>query len=150
MKTAATATLKYGVNGTSVQASNDWANNFSSNIDNILNSAIKAIPQWQAAVATAQAAINMSNGLTKAKAKEAAIVTKVQSVGKASFTAGIKAAALPTGGYAQFSTAWMPVVSQERSQLDISHPRGDRAANRARQAAYDAWIDTKAGQFRVK
>src|SRR5579863_3828846 len=73
MKTAATAVLNYGTNGGSTAAQTAWALNFSSNIDTILSAAIKAVPQWQAAVATAQAATNMTAGLTKAKGNEAAI-----------------------------------------------------------------------------
>lgn len=150
MKTAATAILNYGTNGGSIAAQTAWASGFSGNIDAILSAAIKAVPQWQAAVATQQAANNMTAGLTRAKGNEAAIITKVTSVGKASFTAGVNAAAAPGGDYATFSPAWMSAVTQEVQTLNVSNPRGDRAANRARQAAYDAWVDQQGGKYRVK
>jgi hypothetical protein len=150
MKTAATATLNYGNNGGSAAAQTAWANNFSANIDAILSAAIKAVPQWQAAVATQQAATNMQAGLTKAKGNEAAIISKVQGVGKASFSAGVRAAALPGGDYTTFAGAWMPAVTQERATLDISNPRGDDAANTARMLAYNSWAISKRGQYRVK
>jgi hypothetical protein len=150
VKTAAAAVTNYGTNGGSVAAQNNWAANFSSNIDAILSAAIKAVPLWQSAVATQQAATNMTNGLTRAKSNEPAIVTKVNGVGKASFTAGVKAAAAPGGDYALFAPAWMSAVASQVSGLNVTYPRGDRSQNRARQAAYDAWVDTQAGKFRVK
>lgn len=150
MKSTATAIANYGNNGGSIATQSAWAQGFSGAVDLALTNAIKAVPFWQQQVATTQAATNMTNGLTRAKSNEAAIVTKVNGVGKASFTAGVKAAALPSGDYAQFAGPWMTAVAQEVATLNVSNPRGDRAANRARQAAYDAWIDTKAGQFRVK
>jgi hypothetical protein len=150
VKTAAQAVTNYGTNGGSVAAQTNWASGVSTNIDAILSAAIKAIPLWQAAVATPQAAINMNNGLVRAKSNEPAIITKVNGVGKASYSAGVKAAAAPGGDYALFAPNWMSAVSAEMTSLNVSNPRGDRTANRARQAAYDSWVDSKAGQFRVK
>jgi hypothetical protein len=150
MKTAATAVTNYGTNGGSANAATAWASGFSTNVDAILSAAIKAIPLWQSAVATQQAATNMASGLNRAKQNEAAIITKVNGVGKNSFSAGVKAAAGPGGAYASFAPNWMAAVGSEVQQLNVSNPRGDRAANRQRQSAYDAWVDTQAGKYRVK
>ena len=150
MKTAAQAVANYGTNGGSANAANQWAADFSANITAILTAAKNAVGTWQAAVADPQSATNFQNGLNRALANTGPIVTKVNGVGKASFTAGVKAAAAPGGDYATFAPAWMTAVGQEVSQLNISNPRGDRAANRARQAAYDQWVDTQTGKFRVK
>lgn len=150
MKTAADASANYGTNGGSVAAGNLWATNFSSNIPAILQAAIDAGDRWQAALADPQALVNLKAGLARAKTQVGAIATKVTTVGKASFSAGVKAAAAATGDYSVFASKWMPAVAQEVAQLNLSNPRGDRAANRARQAAYDAWVDTQANNFRVK
>lgn len=150
MKTAAQATANYSANGSAPTSANLWAQNFTTNIPGILDAAIRAIPRWQAAVSTQLAASNMTNGLNKAKGKTAAIATKVNGVGKASFSAGVRAAGSPGGNYDAFSQQWMTAVQQERQSLDTTNPRGDRAANRQRQAAYDAWVDSQAGKFRVK
>jgi hypothetical protein len=150
IKTAATATANYGTNGGAPVAANNWAANYSADIPAILAAAVAAVPLWQTNVALPQSAINMTNGLNRAKLNAGAIATKVNGVGKASFSAGVKAAALPGGDYSTFAGAWMPAVTQQVSQLNVSNPRGTRADNRARQAAYDAWVDTQAGKFRVK
>jgi hypothetical protein len=150
IKTAATATANYGTNGGAAIAANNWATNYSADIPAILAAAVAAVPLWQTNVALPQSAINMTNGLNRAKLNAGAIATKVNSVGKASFSAGVKAASLPGGDYSTFSAAWQPAVAQEVAQLNISNPRGTRLDNRARQAAYDAWVDTQAGKFRVK
>jgi len=150
MKNAQQAAANYGTNGGSVAAQTNWAANFSANIPAILDAAAKAVALWQANVSTALAASNFTAGLARAKQDAGAIATKVNGVGKASFTAGVKAAALPTGDYSIFAGHWMPAVAQEVAQLNISNPRGDRAANRNRQAVYDAWVDTQAGNYRVK
>ena len=150
IKTAAQAAANYGTNGGAPAAANNWATNFTADIPAILSAAAAAVGTWQTNVALPQSAINFTNGLNAAKQNAAAIATKVNSVGKASFTAGVKAAAAPTGDYSLFSNKWMPAVAQEVATLNLTNPRGDRAANRARQAAYDAWIDTQAGNYRVK
>lgn len=146
MKTAQTAATNYGTNGGSIAAQTQWAAGFVAKIPAILDAAVAAIPRWQAAVSTALAAANMASGLNAAKANVGAISTKVNTVGKASFSAGVKAAS--TGAYLGFATQWMPAVNAEVTQLNVTNPRGDRTANRARQAAYDAWVDTQAGNFR--
>ena len=43
----------------------------------------------------------------------------------------------------------MPAVSNEVTTLNQTNPRGDRAANRARQAAYDAWVDRAERQLQA-
>jgi hypothetical protein len=148
IKSAAQAAAKYGTNGGSAQAATEWANGFSADIPGILDKAIAAGPRWQAAVNDPQSLVNLRNGLNRAKNNVGAITTKVQGVGKSSFSAGVRAAA--TGNYLTFSQAWQTAVGNEVLQLNNSNPRGDRAANRARQAAYDAWIDGQGGKFRVK
>lgn len=150
IKTAATATQNYGTNGGSTVAQNNWATNFTLDIPAILNAAIAAVPRWQSQVALAQSALNMTAGLNKAKGNTAAIATKVNTVGKASYTAGVKAAAGPGGNYASFSAAWQPAVAQEVSNLNVTDPRGDAAANTARMLAYNAWALLQTGKFRVK
>ncbi len=148
VKTAAQAAAAYGANGGSSTAAANWANNFSADIPAILSAAAAAVGSWQDAVSTDQAAQNFTAGLNKAKGNAAAIAQKVQGVGKNSFSAGVKAAS--TGNYAQFAAAWQGAVTTQVAQLDRTNPRGDRSANRARQAAYDAWVDSQAGKFRVK
>jgi hypothetical protein len=150
IKTAATAAANYGTRGGAPTAASDWATNYSADIPAILAAAVAAIPLWQTNVALPQSAVNMQNGLNRAKLNAGAISTKVNTVGKASFSAGVKAAALQGGDYATFAGTWMPAVAQEVAQLNVANPRGTRADNRARQAAYDAWVDTQAGKFRVK
>lgn len=148
MKTPQQAANNYGTNGGSPTAAALWASNYSADIPGILDAAASAIPRWQAAVAEQQAAINMATGLNRAKQNTTAIATKVNGVGKASYSAGVKAAA--SGNYLSFANQWMPAVANEVANLDRTNPRGDRTANRARQAAYDAWVDTQIGKFRVK
>jgi hypothetical protein len=150
IKTAATAAANYGTRGGAPTAAADWATNYTADIPAILAAAVAAVPLWQQNVALPQSAVNMTNGLNRAKANAGAISTKVNTVGKVSFSAGVKAAALPTGDYSLFASTWMPAVTQQVATLNVSNPRGDRASNRARQAAYDAWVDTQAGKFRVK
>jgi hypothetical protein len=149
MKTAAQAGTLYGANGSSSASTTLWANNFSANIPAILDAAIKAIPLWQANVATQLAATNMAKGLNRAKGNVTAITTKVKGAGSASFAAGVRAAALPGGNYDQFIQKWMPAVGGQVQTLNTTNPRGTRAENRARQAAYDNWVDQQAGLFRV-
>ena len=150
MKTVQQAAANYVKNGGAQAAADTWAANFSANIPGILQAAIDAIPRWQEAVATAQAAANMGTGLTRAKGNVSAITAKVTTVGKASFKAGVTAAGAPNGDYSLFIGKFMPDVASEVQQLNITNPRGDRSANRARQAAYDSWIDSRAGMYRVK
>ena len=148
MKTAAQAAANYGANGGAAAAAALWATNLLIDFPGVLDAAAGAGVFWQSQVSTAQALNNFKNGLGRAKNNMAVISGKINGVGKQSFSAGVKAAA--TGNYLEFAGAWMPAVSQEVLQLDRTNPRGDRATNRARQAAYDAWIDGQAGKFRVK
>jgi len=148
IKTPQQAAANYGTNGGAASAANNWATNFTTDIPAILSAAAAAVSFWQSQVSTQQAATNFTNGLNAAKNNVTAIAAKVNSVGKASFSAGVKAAA--TGNYMTFASSFMPAVANEVSLLDRTNPRGDRAANRARQAAYDAWIDSQTGKFRVK
>lgn len=150
MKTPATAVANYLRNGANAAASTAWATGFTANIPAILDAAIAAAPRWQAAVADPQALVNLTSGLQRAKQNAGAIATKANGVGKASFTAGVTAAAQPSGDYSLFAAKWMPAVAQEVAQLNVSNPRGDRAANRARQSVYDQWVDSQANNFRVK
>lgn len=150
IKTAAIATANYGTNGGSVTAQGNWATNFNLDIPAILSAAQAAVPFWQSQVALPQSALNMTNGLNRAKANVSAIQTKVNTVGKASYTAGVKAAAAPGGNYAAFSAAWQPAVANEVSSLNVTNPRGDAAANTARMLAYNAWALTQTDKFRVK
>ena len=149
MKTPQQATDKYGTNGGSLATQTLWAADYVANMPSIFTAAAAAVPLWQAAVATQDAANRFVAGLNRAKQNTTAIALKVNTVGKASYSAGVKAAAAVGGNYSTFSAKWMPAVAQEVSTLNISNPRGDRAANRQRQAVYDAWVDTQAGDFRV-
>jgi hypothetical protein len=146
MKTAQQAATKYGTNGSAPAATQLWAQNFNAEYLNMLAAATAAIPTWQAAVADPQSAVNMSKGLTKAKAKQASVATKVTNTSSASLAAGVRAAS--TGAYLAFSNQWLPAVAQEVQTLNQTNPRGTRAQNRARQAAYDAWVDQQNGNFR--
>jgi hypothetical protein len=148
IKTAQQAAAAYGANGSSAAAQNLWATNFSADIPGILAAAAAAGQFWQTQVQSPTALTNYQRGLQRAANNVQAITTKVNGVGKASFAAGVKAAS--TGDYLTFAQAWQTAVGNEVSQLDRTNPRGDRAANRARQAAYDAWVDSQAGNFRVK
>jgi hypothetical protein len=146
MKTPAQAAALYGFNGSAPVATSLWAVNFNSNFLSMLDKAAAATPTWQANVSTPVAANNFQKGLAKAKTKQAAVATKVTTVGAPALAAGVRAAA--TGSYLSFSNAFMPAVAAEVSNLNATNPRGTRAQNRARQAAYDAWIDTQSGNFR--
>lgn len=146
MKTPAQAATKYGTNGSAPAATGLWAVNFNSNFLTMLDKATAAIPLWQANVSTPIAAANMTKGLAKAKTKQAAVATKVTTVGAPALAAGVKAAS--TGSYLNFASAFLPAAAAEVANLNATNPRGTRAQNRARQAAYDAWIDTQAGNFR--
>ena len=117
----------------------------------MITKAIAAIPLWQSQVSTAQAAKNMTNGLTKAGTKATAVATKVNGAGSASLL----------GRRARRRRPWRRLhlvhrsLAQLRSAAEVqtlntTNPRGTRAQNRARQAAYDAWVDSQAGNFRVK
>lgn len=150
MKTAAQAAAAYVANGSAPTAVAAWATDYNSAYPSMISKAIAAIPTWQANVATAQAAANMSAGLTKAGAKQAQVAAKVSGAGSASFAAGVRAAGGPGGDYQAFIGPWLTAVGQEVQTLNTTNPRGTRQQNRARQAAYDAWIDTQAGKFRVK
>lgn len=146
MKTPQQAATKYGTNGAAATATALWAANFNAEYLNMLADAAAAVGTWQANVGTAQAAANFTAGLNKAKAKQATVATKVTNVSAAALAAGVRAAS--TGAYLTFSNAWLPAVAQEVSTLNQTNPRGTRAQNRARQAAYDAWVDQQNGKFR--
>lgn len=148
VKTAAQAAAKYGANGSSGSAATEWASGYTADIPGILDAAARSVSYWQSQVSTALAASNFTTGLGRAKNNVAAIAAKVNGVGKASFSAGIRAAS--QGAYLAFSQLWQGAVASEVATLDRTNPRGDRAANRMRQAVYDAWVDTQEGKFRVK
>lgn len=149
MKTAQQAAAAYVANGTTPTAAQLWSTDYVAALPTMLDKAIAAIPLWQQNVSTALAASNMNKGLTRAKGKTSQITTKVTGPGQASFTAGVRAAGSATGNYTAFIGPWMSAVSNEVSVLNASNPRGTRAQNRARQAAYDQWVDTQAGNFRI-
>ena len=144
MKTAAQAAAAYGTNGTSAAATTNWGTNLIAAVPVIKAKAAQAANTWQLNVSTPQALTNFVAGINKFDPTHFA--TKVNGAGKTSFAAGVRAAS--TGKYQSFAQAWEQAYSTERSNLDRTNPRGDRAANRARQAAYDAWIDTQGGKFR--
>jgi hypothetical protein len=146
MKTAQQAATKYGTNGSAPTATQLWATNFNAEYLTMLTDAANAAPTWQANVATPQAAANFKKGLAKAASKQATVATKVTNVSAASLAAGVRAAS--TGAYLNFSTAWLSAVGNEVSTLNQTNPRGTRAQNRARQAAYDAWVDQQKGNFK--
>lgn len=146
MKTPAQAATKYGTNGSAPTATGLWATNFNANFLSMLDKAINATPTWQANVSLPQSAINFKNGLTSAKQKQAAVATKVTTVGAPALAAGVRAAS--TGAYLTFANEFLPAVNAEVANLNATNPRGTRAQNRARQAAYDQWIDSQAGNFR--
>ena len=150
MKTAAQAAAAYVANGAAPTAVQLWANDYNAAYPAMIDKATAAIPTWQANVATQQAATNMRNGLAKARNKATLVATKVNGAGSASFAAGVRAAGGPGGDYTAFIGPWMSAVGQEKQTLDTTNPRGTRQQNRARQAAYDAWVDSQAGNFRVK
>ena len=112
----------------------------------MLSDAAAAVGTWQANVGSAQAAANFTKGLNKAKAKQATVATKVTNVSSAALAAGVRAAS--TGSYLAFSTSWLTAVGQEVATLNQTNPRGTRAQNRQRQAAYDAWVDQQKGNFK--
>lgn len=146
MKTAQQAATKYGTNGSAATATGLWATNFNAKIGAIFDAAAAAVSRWQAAVQDPAVAGRFVKGLNKAKANAPAIQTKVSTVGAPALAAGVRAAS--TGAYLAFANAWIPAVANEVNVLNQSNPRGDRAANRARQAAYDAWVDSQAGNFK--
>jgi len=146
MKTAQQAATKYGTNGSAATATGLWATNFNAKIGAIFDAAAAAVSRWQAAVQDPAVAARFVSGLGKAKAKAPQIQTKVTNVGAPALAAGVRAAS--TGSYLAFANQWMGAVGSEVQTLNQTNPRGDRAANRARQAAYDAWVDSQAGNFK--
>lgn len=146
MKTAQQAATKYGTNGSAATATTLWATNYNAKIGAIFDAAAASVNRWQAAVQDPAVAARFVKGLGKAKANSATYQTKVTNVGAPALAAGVRAAS--TGSYLAFANAWMPAVSNEVSTLNQTNPRGDRAANRARQAAYDAWVDVQNGNFK--
>lgn len=149
MKTAAQAAAAYVANGSAPAASALWAANYNSAYPTMITKATAAISTWQAAVASSAAATAMSKGLARAATKSAAVATKVNGAGSASFAAGVRAAGGTGGDYTAFIGPWLTAVSQEVQTLNTTNPRGTRQQNRARQAAYDAWVDSQAGNFKV-
>lgn len=150
MKTAAQAAAAYVANGAAPTAVTGWSTGYNAAYPAMITKATAAIPTWQANVATAQAAANMKNGLAKAGNKAAQVAAKVSGAGSASFAAGVRAAGGPGGDYTAFIGPWLNAVGNEVQTLNTTNPRGTRQQNRARQAAYDAWVDTQQGNFRVK
>ena len=150
MKTAAQAAAAYVANGAAPTAVQLWATDYNAAYPSMIDKATAAIPLWQSQVSTPQAATNMRNGLAKARTKANIVATKVTGAGSASFAAGVRAAGGPGGDYTAFIGPWMNAVGAEVQTLDTTNPRGTRQQNRARQAAYDAWVDSQAGNFRVK
>ena len=150
MKTAAQAAAAYVANGAAPTAVQLWATDYNAAYPSMIDKATAAIPLWQSQVSTQQAATNMRNGLAKARTKANLVATKVSGAGSASFAAGVRAAGGPGGDYTAFIGPWMNAVGQQVQTLDTTNPRGTRQQNRARQAAYDAWVDSQAGNFRVK
>jgi len=146
MKTPAQAATKYGTNGSAPAATGLWATNFNAQISAMLDAAAAAAPTWQTNVSLPQSALNFKNGLNKAKQKIPAIQTKATTVGAPALAAGVRAAS--TGAYLTFAQEFLPAVAAEVANLNATNPRGTRAQNRARQAAYDAWIDGQAGNFK--
>jgi hypothetical protein len=146
MKTPQQAATLYGTNGSAPAATQLWAANFNSNFLSMLDKAAAAVGTWQANVSSPVAAKNFTGGLQKAKGKQTTVATKVTTVGAPALAAGVRAAS--TGAYLSFSQEWMPAVAAEVANLNATNPRGTRAQNRARQAAYDAWVDTQQGNFR--
>lgn len=149
MKTAAQAAAAYVANGTAPASTTAWAADYNAAYPTMITKAIAAIPLWQSNVASPLAASNMQKGLTRAGTKAGAVATKVNGAGLASFSAGVRAAGGPGGDYVAFIGPFLSSVGQEVQTLNSTNPRGTRAQNRARQAAYDAWIDSQAGNFRV-
>jgi hypothetical protein len=149
MKTAAQAAAAYISNGSNPTAVSLWAADYNAAYPTMITKAIAAIPTWQNNVATPLAASNMSKGLQRAGTKQAAVATKVNGAGSASFAAGVRAAGGPGGDYSAFIAPFLSAVQNEVNTLNSTNPRGTRQQNRARQAAYDAWIDSQAGNFRV-
>jgi hypothetical protein len=150
MKTAAQAAAAYVANGSSPTATSLWATDYNAAYPTMIQKATAAIPLWQSQVSTAQAATNMKNGLAKAANKAATVAAKVNGAGSASFAAGVRAAGGTGGDYTAFIGPWLSAVGSEVQTLNTTNPRGTRQQNRARQAAYDAWVDSQAGNFRVK
>jgi hypothetical protein len=150
MKSAAQAAAAYVANGSAPTATQQWASNYNAAYPNMIVKATAAIPLWQSAVSTQQAATNMKNGLAKAGNKAPQVAAKVSGAGSASFAAGVRAAGGPGGDYLAFIGPWLSAAASEVQTLNTTNPRGTRQQNRARQAAYDAWVDSQAGNFRVK
>lgn len=150
MKTAQQAATKYVTNGSAPAAAQLWSADFLAALPTMFDKAIAAIPTWQAAVSDPAAATMMAKGLNRAKSNTGPITTKVNGPAQASFSSGVRVAGGPGGAYSSFAAVWIPAVSTEVATLNQTNPRGTRAQNRARQAAYDAWVDQQAGNFRQK
>jgi hypothetical protein len=148
VKTPAHAAANYVANGGAPAAANNWATNLALDLPAVFAAAAKQVGFWSSQVSTVEAQNNYVNGLNKAAANTAPIIAKINGPAKGTYTAQVRAAGGPGGRYLAFANQWMPAVATERANLDRTNPRGDRAANRARQAVYDTWVDTQAGKFR--
>jgi len=150
MKTAAIAATRYGANAAA--AAPQWATGFVAAIPEMLTAAIAATPEWQAAVATARAAAAFKAGLTRAQGKIAAITTKANGAGQASYRAGVTAAAGPGGDYLAFIGPFLTAAAAEVSTLNSSNPRGAKGSpqNVQRMVAWVDWEISQHGNFRVK
>lgn len=146
VKNSQTATSRYATNGGSSQAQSDWAANFLADPQAIFAAAAAAVARWQSAVSSTEAADNFVAGL--GNVNMSALATKVNGVGKQSYSAGVKAAGQPGGKYAAFSAEFQPWLQNELATLNRTNPRGDKAANRARLNAYLDSLDGQAGQFK--
>jgi hypothetical protein len=146
IKTAQTAAANYGTNGSAPAAATAWAAGYTADISAIFNAAAAAVGTWQANVSTAKAATNFTQGLARAAQNTGTIATKVNGVGKSSFSAGVKAAS--TGNYATFAAAWQPALANEISTLNATLPGAANA--QARMIAYNEWATSQSGKFRTK
>jgi hypothetical protein len=113
IKTAQQAASNYGTKGGAAAAAQAWAAGYTSDIPAIFAAASAQVGFWQSQVSTPQAATNFKNGLARAANNVTAIAAKVNGVGMASFSAGVKAAA--QGNYLAFSNNWQAAVASEVS-----------------------------------
>jgi hypothetical protein len=144
MKTPAQAAANYGANGSSAQAQNNWAANFTAALPKMKARAAAAAPLWQQNVNTAQALARFTKGVQGFD--ELAAANKANGPSKATFAAQVRAASV--GKSLAFYNTFLPAVTTEVQNLDRTNPRGDKAANRARLNAYLDWLDSKAGTFK--
>lgn len=146
VKSAQTAAANYGTNGSAANAANLWAQDFLADPQAIFAAAAARVSYWQSQVSTQQAATNYVNGLNDVNIQ--ALTTKVNGVGKASFSAGVKAAGAPGGKYAAFAAEFQPWLTNELATLNRTNPRGDATQNRARLNAFLDALEAQKGNFR--